>query len=41
MLACCSIRDSIKFDMQYDHVLKRLNFDILAPPSGSGGGSAG
>ena len=33
----------IKFDMQSDHVLKKLNFDLLTPGSGDGGerGSAG
>ena len=27
LLPCCCIRDSLLFDMQYDHVLKKLNFD--------------
>ena len=24
--------DSLLFDMQHDHVLKNLNFDLLTPP---------
>ena len=28
--------DTNKFDMQHDHVLKKLNFDPI--PQGSGGG---
>ena len=33
----------IEFDMLSDHVLKKLNFDLLIPGSGDGGerGSAG
>ena len=27
--------------MQYDHVLKKLNFNLLTPRVGGGGGSAG
>ena len=27
--------------MQYVHVLKKLNFNLLTPGSGGGGGSAG
>ena len=27
-----TFRDANKFDMQYDHVLKKLNFDLLTPP---------
>ena len=27
----CCIHDSLKFDMQNDHVLKKLNFDVLTP----------
>ena len=30
-LACCCICDSLKFDMQHDHVLKKLNFDLFNP----------
>ena len=30
------ICDSIYFDMQSDHVLKKLNFDLLTPGSGDG-----
>ena len=29
--ACCCICYSIKFDMQHDLVLKKLNFDVLTP----------
>ena len=32
-----SIRDSILFGMQSDHVLEKLNFDLLTPGSGDGG----
>ena len=34
--SCCT-RDCIKFDMQYDHVLRKLNLELLTPPQGSGG----
>ena len=27
--------------MQHDHVLKKLNFDLLTPPQGHGGGWGG
>ena len=27
--------------MQHDHVLKKLNFDLLTPSRGSGGGGGG
>ena len=30
-----TIRDSILFDMQHDHVLKKLNSDLLNPSPGS------
>ena len=30
-LPWCCIHDSLKFDMQNDHVLKKLNFDVLTP----------
>ena len=30
-----------KFDMQHDHVLKKLNFDLLTPSPGSSGGGGG
>ena len=30
--------DSLLFDMQHDHVLKRLNFDLLTKSPGSGEG---
>ena len=36
LLPCCCIHDSLKFDMQHDHALKILNFD-LTPGSGVGG----
>ena len=29
LLPWCCIHDSLKFDMQDDHVLKKSNFDIL------------
>ena len=35
MLACCCICHSLKSDMQHDHVLKILNFDLWTPPPGS------
>ena len=38
LLPCCCIRDSLLFDMQHDHVLKKLNFDLLTPTPGSGAG---
>ena len=43
MLPRFSIRDSFKFGMQSDHVLEKLNFDLLTPGSGDGGerGSTG
>ena len=28
LLPWCCIHDSLKFDMQNDHVLKKLNFDV-------------
>ena len=31
-LPCCCIRDSLKFDMRHDHILTKLNFDLLIPP---------
>ena len=37
---CCN-RDTLKFDMQHDHVLKKWNFDLLTPAPGSGGGGGG
>ena len=42
-LPCCCIRDSLLFDMQLDHVLKKSNFDLLTPLviGGGGGGAAG
>ena len=27
-----AFRDSILFDIQHDHVLKKLNFDLLSHP---------
>ena len=41
MLAWCSILHSLKFDMQHDHVLKKVNFDLLTPSPGSEGGGRG
>ena len=41
LLVCCCICDSLKFDMQHDHFLKMLKFDLLTPPPGSGGGGVG
>ena len=38
-----AFHDSIEFDMEHDHVLKKLNYDYLTPTPGSvvgGGGSA-
>ena len=37
----CCIHDSLKFDMQNDHVLKKLNFDVLTslPNSTQGSGT--
>ena len=32
---CCCIFDTLQFDMQHDHELKRLNFDILTSFPGS------
>ena len=40
LLPCCCIRYSITFEIQHDHVLKKLNFDLLTPMVGVGG-SAG
>ena len=34
---CCFNLDSLKFDMQHDHVLKKPNFDLLIPSPGSDG----
>ena len=31
LLPWCCIHASLKFDMQNDHVLKKLNFDSLTP----------
>ena len=30
--------DSLYFDMQHDHVLRKLNFDLWTTSPGSGGG---
>ena len=40
VLACCCIRDSFKFDMQHDHVLKMI-FDLLIAPQGRCGVGGG
>ena len=37
LLQRCCICDSLYFDMQQDHVLKQLNFDLLTQSPGSGG----
>ena len=37
LLVCCCICDSLIFDMQHDHFLKMLKFDLLTPPQGQGG----
>ena len=29
LLPCCCFRDFLYFDKQHDHVLKKLNFDIV------------
>ena len=36
LLLYCCICDSNKFDMQNSHVLKKVNFELLTPISGSG-----
>ena len=41
VLACCCIRHSLLFDMQHDHVLKKLNFDIFTPTPVRGRGYTG
>ena len=33
LLLWCCIHESLKFDMQNDHVLKKLNFEVLTPMS--------
>ena len=35
-LPCCCIRDSLYFDMHRDHILKKLNLNLLtlSPESG-------
>ena len=38
LLPCCCSLESIKFDIQHDHVLKKLNLDLLTPSQGQGGG---
>ena len=30
--------DSLSFDMQHDHVLKKFNFELLTHPQWQGGG---
>ena len=37
LVPCCCNRDSLQFDMQHDHVLKKLTFDLLTPSPGGGG----
>ena len=41
VLVCCCIRHSLKFDMQHDHDLIKLNLDLLTLPRGKGRRSAG
>ena len=41
LLPSCCICDTLSFDMQHGHVLKKLDFDLLTPPTGSGGGGGG
>ena len=36
VLARSSMLHSLYFDMQHDHVLKKLNFDLFTPTPGSG-----
>ena len=38
MLARCSMLHYLKFVMQHDHALKKLNFDLLITSPGSGKG---
>ena len=38
MLPCYCIHDSLSFDLQHDHVLKKLRFDLYTPTPGSGDG---
>ena len=37
-LPCCCNRDSLKFDMQHDHVLIKWSFDLLTISPGLGAG---
>ena len=38
LLPCCCICNSLQFDMQHDHFLKKkFNFDCLTPKAGSVG----
>ena len=41
LLPCCCICDSILIDMQFGHVQKKLNFDLLTANPGWGRGSVG
>ena len=34
LLPCCCICNNLSFDKLHDHVLKKLNFDLLNPPLG-------
>ena len=38
LLPCCCIPESLQFDMQHDHVLKKFKFDLLTLSPGSGVG---
>ena len=41
LIPCCCNRDSLKFDMQHDHVPKKLNCDLLIPSVMGRGGRGG
>ena len=38
LLPSCCICDSLSFDLQNDHVLKKLNLDLMTPSQGRWGG---
>ena len=42
LLPNCCICDSLSFDLQNDHVLQKLNLDLMTPSQGRwGGGGVG
>ena len=41
LLPSCCICDSLSFDLQNDHVLKKLNLDLMTPSQGRWGGGVG